>query len=181
MKKIDNIFPIYRVSNFSFSHVFKKEKIISQILKNKKYHPSQGYSYPIYDDCNDYFKNLYLKYYNYCFKKFKFTVDPARNKTTCWTYVSNKDEFSEYWHNHIRTSTINGVYYFNIPKNNTSIDFELDGKILTYHPKQNELIIFPNYLNHKPNRCYDDGHRISINMEIICKETSQELFNRLSR
>jgi len=94
--------------------------------------------------------------------------------------VSDKSNFVEMWHNHINSSTINAVYYLNIPKkDNVTIDFELNKKLLTYKIKNYDLIIFPDNLNHKPNRCYNDGYRISINMEIICNETSEHIFNHM--
>ena len=84
------------------------------------------------------------------------------------------------WHNHLNTSTINGVYYLNIPENDyVTIDFGLNGNIYTRKVNNYDLIIFPNYLNHKPNRCYKDGYRISINMEITCKESAEYIFNNM--
>jgi hypothetical protein len=94
--------------------------------------------------------------------------------------MSDKNNFKEVWHNHLNTSTINSVYYLNIPKNDhVTIDFELNGNFFTYKISNNDLIIFPNYLNHKPNRCYKSGYRISINMEIICNESSEYIFNNM--
>lgn len=176
MKKINFDFPIYSIPNF-IDELKYKEDIVDSVLHNTKYaNKNMGFNYPLLDDHTHFFQFLYENFYKFCLTHFNFTVDESRNRSVCWAYVSDKVDFNEVWHNHISTSTINGVYYLNIPNNNTSIDFSLGGKQLTYHPKENELIIFPNYLDHKPNRCYDDGYRIAINMEIICNETSDELF-----
>jgi len=94
-----------------------------------------------------------------------------KNKNLCWAYVSNKNEYRGGIHNHIETSTINSVYYFNMPsKHSGGISFfNENGKILTYQPKENDLLIFPNYLLHEPEKIDTEEYRISINMEIICR------------
>lgn len=181
MKLIHKDFKIYSLKNFYnplFYH-FNKSKIIDKVLENEKYlHrtcDSLSISYSIHEDYNDFFKKLYFKYYNLCYRKTKFTELPI-NKRICWAYVSDEKKYYEIWHNHINTSTINSVYYLNIPKGGTSIDFEKDGKFFSYTPNENELIIFPNHLFHKPNKCYGDGYRVSINMEITCFEEFDFLF-----
>jgi hypothetical protein len=181
MKKVCKDFPIYSIKNFIIPSwpLWNKKKIIETIIHNKKYHVDHvSNNFPVLDDDTGFFNYLYEKYYNFCYKKFEFTVHPL-NLSTCWTYVSQKDNFVEVWHDHTKTSTISSVYYLNIPKNNTSIDFRLNGNYYTHKPRENELIIFPHYLEHKPNRCYDDGNRISINMEIRCFQNSEDLFSKL--
>lgn len=168
-----NVIPIYSIKNFIIPN--NKEKIIEIVLNNKKYQKTTGYSYPILDDESNFFDALYSKYYDLCLEKFRFEVHP-KNKKTCWAYVSDKINYVSVWHNHIQTSTINGVYYLNIP-GKTTIDFECDGDILSHSPSEYELIFFPNYLNHKPNVCYGDGYRISINLEITCLNSSGSIFN----
>jgi len=185
MIKIHNDFPVYLIRKFHVP-LFGKKKIIKKILENKNiyedyYKCKNGHSIPLNKDYNNFFKKLYSKYYNFCYRKFNFTKHP-HSKSTCWSYVSDKKYFEEFWHNHIMSSTINGVYYLNVPKNdNVTIDFELNKNILTHKVSNYDLLIFPNYLNHKPNRCYKDGYRISINMEIICNESSVKIFNELKK
>lgn len=178
MREINFDFPIYSISNF-VDDLKNKKDIVNSVLSNIKYaNKNIAFNYPLLDDHDNFFENLYENFYNLCLTHFNFTVNEYRNRSVCWAYVSEKVYFNEVWHNHQTTSTINGVYYLNIP-NNTSIDFSLYEKQLSYQPKENELIIFPNYLDHKPNRCYGDGYRIAINMEILCNESSDELFSRL--
>lgn len=178
MKKINVDFPIYSISNF-VEYASDKKEVVDSVLSNRQYaDKNMGFNYPLLDDHIHFFQFLYDNFYNLCLTHFNFTVNEHKNKSLCWAYVSNRVDFIEVWHNHLNSSTINGVYYLSVPNNNTSIDFSLNEKQLTYCPKENELIIFPNYLDHKPNRCYDEGYRIAINMEIICNETSDELFRR---
>jgi len=181
MIRLNDEFPVYLVRNFHVP-IFQKKKIIQKVLENKSlYHKNKekNFNFCINDDYQNFFQNLYLKFYKLCQKKFVFTVNRNLSKS-CWAYVSDKSNFVEMWHNHINSSTINAVYYLNIPKkDNVTIDFELNKKLLTYKIKNYDLIIFPDNLNHKPNRCYNDGYRISINMEIICNETSEHIFNHM--
>jgi len=181
MNKIYDRFPVFLIENFHIINSSNKEELIQLILENKKlYHNEQfSYNFPIKIDNKDFFVELYEKFYNFCEKTFTFT--PKTNSSnTCWVYISDKNDFKEVWHNHLNTSTINSVYYLNIPENDyVTIDFELNGNIYTRKVNDYDLIIFPNYLNHKPNRCYKDGYRISINMEIICNESSEYIFNNM--
>jgi hypothetical protein len=75
------------------------------------------------------------------------------------------------------------VYYLNVP-DKTSGEIEFLGsndKTFKYYPDTFELIIFPDYLVHKPNFSNSENWRVSVNMEIQTKETSLELFSRLEK
>lgn len=96
------------------------------------------------------------------------------NSKICWANLSDSNYYLANIHNHTNTSTINGVYYFNMPKDcGGELDFfdEKKNLIQTIQPKQSQLIIFPSYLNHKNRYCNSDRFRISINLEINCKES----------
>jgi hypothetical protein len=71
----------------------------------------------------------------------------------------------------------------NVPQtvsiSNGSISFILNGETFSYKPENGDLLIFPNYLNHKINFLDDEEYRISINMEIKCEESSEELFSKV--
>ena len=56
------------------------------------------------------------------------------------------------------------------------IDFKFNNKIMTYKPKPFDLIIFPNYLDHRPHGSETDKKRISINIELQCKEKAEDIF-----
>jgi hypothetical protein len=180
VEKIHKDFPIFVIKNF-YRIYLNKNKIIQKVLENEYlfYCETLGYNFEIKNDHKSFFNKLHKKFYDLCRKNFIFTPT-KKSSNKCWAYVSDKNNFKEVWHNHLNTSTINAVYYLNIPKNdNVTIDFELNGKFFTYKINNYDLIIFPNYLNHKPNRCYKDGYRISINMEIICNEPADYVFNNM--
>lgn len=183
MKKIFKDIDVYSIKNY-LGKIKDKEKITECIRKNQidNFKLSSGYNFPIRTDYNNFFHNLQYKIHHDCEKIFNFTVCNY-SKDTCYCYMSDRKNYAEIWHNHVKTSTINTVYYFNIPKNKTSIDFlsEKNKKIYTHTPLTDELLIFPNYTYHKPNRPLYDGDRISINFEISCKEPSIELFSRIKK
>ena len=78
------------------------------------------------------------------------------------------------WHNHINTSTINGVLYLEtIPKH--GIKFKYDNKITYKEVKPYDLLIFPNFLDHVPI-ISKLKRRISLNFELNCVEKSEEIF-----
>ena len=135
-----------------------------------------NYTYPISQDITSFFSNVYDKFFMLSKELFgNFTIT-EKNTNTCWIYRSNKNDFNSVWHDHSCTSTINGVYYYQIGSN--GIIFKSDGKTRSYLPEQEELIIFPNYLIHKPEVTTSTNLRYSVNMEILTEETSSKLFEK---
>lgn len=183
MEKVFNSLDVYSIKNY-LGEIKDKDKIIECVLSNKTHdkYPENGFNYPILKDHDEFFLNLYKKFFDDCKKNFNFIISNY-NKQVCWAYISTKDLFAEVWHHHLRTSTINAVYYLDVPEKESSIDFlcEKTKNIFTYYSENDELLIFPNSLYHKPNRFYCDGHRISINLEIKCLESSEEIFSKLRR
>ena len=109
----------------------------------------------------------FLEYSQNRFGKLDIIKEPE-----VWALCTNKDNWKSVVHNHIETSTINAVYYLNIPqinyKNVGDIKLLHNNKWYNYTPSENELIIFPNYLTHDTEFNNTDDFRVSINMEIKC-------------
>ena len=109
----------------------------------------------------------FLEYSQNRFGKLNIIKEPEM-----WALCTNKDNWKSVVHDHIETSTINAVYYLNIPQ----IDYKNVGDIKLLHndiwynytPSENELLIFPNYLTHDTEYNKTDDFRVSINMEIKC-------------
>ena len=109
----------------------------------------------------------FLEYSQNRFGKLDIIQEPEM-----WALCTNKDNWKSIIHNHIETSTINAVYYLNIPQ----IDYKNVGDIKLLHndiwynytPSENELLIFPNYLTHDTEYNKTEDFRVSINMEIKC-------------
>lgn len=116
-------------------------------------------------------------YYRFLYKTQKvlgpFNLS-EKNSNTCWAYMTNKDHYIGGIHDHMRSSTINGVYYLNVPKTEDEkegiITFfdDNDKELFWYKPRNNDLIIMPNFLKHEPKPISTEEYRVSINMEILC-------------
>lgn len=188
IQKLNDNFPIYLIRNFEIINDSLKSELIDIILECKsRNHFSSGGSFLVDRDYQNFFSNLYRKFERSSFDLFKMYTKSNR-ESLIWSYSSNKYNHGTIpgqIHNHINTSTINSVYYLSIPNSVTeekgSITFFLRDMEFTYTPKNYDLLIFPNYLDHRINNYEDDEEwRISINMEIKCEESSEELFSRVT-
>lgn len=182
MKKVFSELPVYLVENFHIVSDENKQKYIRVALDNrgKDVVPAMTYSYMIKEDKTKFYKHLYYKFYSFCMSQFFFTPK-SENIDNVWIYASNRGDYASVFHDHKNTCNINSVYYLNVP-DNTSGDIEFmdeNKKIFKYHPNNFDLIIFPDYLIHKPNRSMSDEWRVAVNMEIKTEESSTELFSRI--
>ena len=64
----------------------------------------------------------------------------------CWAYVNNKNFYKSRIHHHIGTSVINGVFYLNVPDDDSGYicfySFHNE-EIFRFKPKTGDLILFP--------------------------------------
>jgi len=183
--KLSDTFPIYLIKDFEQVEDSLKIALMAVVLENKfRNHGGNGGSFLIDEDYKSFFKNLYSKFFEVSKTIFgDFTT--SDNNESCWSYASNKfDHGPGLLHNHLSTSTINSVYYLNVPQtasiSNGSISFVLNGNRFTHKPENGDLLIFPNYLDHQINFLDDEEYRVSINMEIKSEESSEELFSRVN-
>jgi hypothetical protein len=185
ISKLYGTFPIYLIKDFEQVEDSLRIALMAVVLENKvRNHRGNGGSFLINEDYRNFFKSLYTKFFE-CSKTLFGNFTTSDNNESCWSYVSNKfDHGAGLIHNHLNTSTINSVYYLNVPQTasifNGSISFLLNGTRFTHKPKNGDLLIFPNYLDHQINFLDDEEYRVSINMEIKCKESSEELFSRVN-
>ena len=93
-----------------------------------------------------------------------------------WCMYTDKNYYEgDVWHNHNQSSTISGVLYLKTVKGK-GIEFESNGNKSYVEPKDLDLVIFPNFLNHRP-LLSKKKTRISLNMEIRCNENVNEIFS----
>jgi len=130
--------------------------------------------------CLDYIDNLIVKQFTHqlydifleCSNQIFGELQLLENNNrSSWANLSNENYYLANIHNHEKTATINGVYYFNMLENyGGELDFyDFEKKIIhSIIPKQNQLIIFPGSLYHKNRFCHSERFRISINIEILC-------------
>lgn len=95
-----------------------------------------------------------------------------------FVYVSKRDYYASQFHNH-KNCAVNAVYYPQINKGD-SISFWKNSKEHIYYPEQNELIIMPPNLLHKPNRPVSNNFRIALNLQISKDQTKSDPFSPLS-
>jgi len=131
-------------------------------------------SYALNFKVNSKFTNyLYDIFYNICVTDLnKFTLKD--NNFKLWCYLSDKDFNKGRWHNHIETSTINSVLY--LKTQNKGIRFRHKNKKIHMLPKENDLLIFPSFLEHFPD-VSKNKPRITLNLELRCNETAESIFN----
>tara|TARA_R110001592_G_scaffold98697_1_gene281510 strand:+ start:6940 stop:7473 length:534 start_codon:yes stop_codon:yes gene_type:complete len=171
-------FPIIRIDNFyDFSkgeNTRVKNKVINQI---KRAEWDNNYAL----EKNKFTTKLYNTFVDTAKKNLNFKVNKDLNRDFCWAVASNKDfKPSVNWHNHIKSSTINSVYYLDIPKDMEGGEIEFRSRrkdVLKITPKTNELYIFPCWLWHNPIDVKSKQFRLSINMEIIALEKHWEIFD----
>ena len=109
-----------------------------------------------------------------------------------WCYLTGENfSLGDTWHNHLNTSTINGVLYLNVVKG-CGIEFKTDynetykqnipdrpfnrDNVKYIEPNNFDLLIFPNFIDHRP-LISKDKTRISFNLELRCNESSKKIFN----
>ena len=156
--------PLISIKNF-FNISKHKEDLLNEILDQMK---NDGRQVKL--KSNKVLSKIYQNFLEYSqnrFGKLDIIQEPEM-----WALCTNKDNWKSVIHNHIETSTINAVYYLNIPqidyKNVGDIKLLHNDKWYNYMPSENELLIFPNYLTHDTEYNKTDDFRVSINMEIKC-------------
>lgn len=156
--------PLISIKNF-FNISKHKKRITKEIMGQML---NGGRQFPLKK--NKLLISLYNQFFKYC--EYKFNKIDVLKEPEIWCLCTNKDNWKSYIHDHIETSTINAVYYLNVPQ----IDYKKVGCLKLFHnnkwfsylPSNNELLIFPNYLKHDTEYHKTDDFRISINMEILC-------------
>ena len=106
-----------------------------------------------------------------------FTIKSLKFGTWCCLSDKHFKIGLDQWHNHKKSGTIIAVLYFKIPdEEKHGIDFRFNDRVKLHKPKPFDLIIFPNYLDHRPYGSETDEKRISINLELQCKEKAEDIF-----
>jgi hypothetical protein len=148
-----------------------RQRMIDTVLSQKdtaNYHG--GYTFHIEDPHGD-----FVKLYNYFFSVVESIFGPidlaSKHKSWCWANVYNKDNFKTNAHDHIRTSSINAVYYLKISNDMSANEGGLNlypfmKPTIQFHPDEGDLLIMPNYTVHEPLFHSGSDYRITVNMEI---------------
>lgn len=233
MKKPYSNFPVYIIENWTHTSKEKIEELIPIIIRNQQANSIPGgASFWLTDDPTGDFGNLYRDFADTLANKIDFHIT-YDNIAYCNIYYSTDTNFTEildphgrvYYHNHKHVqydkngspTTLAGVYYMNVPDENSgSIEFRrmkqlkddgtykyLDEDIryhqmskepifpyggvketimeeFWYQPKNGDLVLFPAFLEHRPNRTLKPGaHRIAVNFELKTKESVFDIIKQL--
>ena len=170
---------IISIKNFYDFNDKDRQKLIEDIFYCKHHHDnkpeSKGVStnFLVFLDRSNSLNKMYDKILEKSRKIFHKVDLSDKNSRKCWSLCTNKNYWKSVPHNHINTSTINTVYYLQVPKVNGKLCGEIkffhNQKWIDYQPQPNELLIFPNDLVHDTSFHDTEEWRISLNFEILTK------------
>lgn len=160
-----------------------KARMVDTVLSQKdtaNYHG--GYTFHVKDQHED-FKILYNFFFNTVINLFGNVKLSPTHKTWCWANVYNKESFRTNAHNHIKTSSINSVYYLKMPKDvgddEGGLNLYPPGlEPIQFQPDEGDLLIMPNNTVHEPLLHNSMDHRISINMEMCIESNVFDYFTQ---
>ena len=138
-----------------------------------------GYTFEVEDSKNN-FKKLYNTFLNISKDLFTDEYLSKHNRDTCWANVYNKKTFRSNLHHHLRTSTINSVFYLKIPNdgdlNSSGLRLVHNNNDIIFVPDELEMVIMPSSMLHAPMPHNSLENRISINMEIRYEKSIESVY-----
>jgi hypothetical protein len=146
---------------------FKKDLILE--CENQRTILTDGNNFPVKSIYLNFLYNIFYINSKKCLNNFSFKDIDFQ----LWAYITDHTFNKTSWHNHISSSTINGVLYLETQKK--GIYFKHKKKIIHIEPKNGDLLIFPNFLEHCPEVSFNEK-RITLNLEIRCNEESKDIF-----
>ena len=160
-----------------------KARMVDTVLLQKdtaNYHG--GYTFQVKDQHGD-FKILYNFFFNTVINLFGNVKLSPTHKTWCWANVYNKESFRTNAHNHIKTSSINSVYYLKMPRdvgdNEGGLNLYPPGlEPIQFQPDEGDLLIMPNNTVHEPLLHNSMDYRISVNMEMCIESNVFDYFTQ---
>ena len=163
-----------------------KNLLLEEILQSRV--SQRGYNFEVNTVYTEYLYNILLKFSREVLNPFTLTESTLK----VWCYYADKQfQMGDVWHNHMNTSTINAVLYLETVKGcGLQYSTEYDGvkigniqdknfnsrSIKYFEPKNYDLVLFPNFLNHRPIFS-KNKRRISLNLELSCLESSYSIFD----
>jgi hypothetical protein len=181
MKLVHKDLQILSIKSFCKPSLWTTKKVNHILEENCKLysHLSGGNNYPIIKSNHDlFFVRFVNKFQNTCERLFKScTVDISRYRNVIWCYRSYGNNYSSDFHDHVRSSTVNAVYYHQINDGDGINFLTTNNEVFTYHVNKDELLIFPDYVKHAPNKPSGNKIRYSLNIELPTLEPSNLLFN----
>jgi hypothetical protein len=136
-----------------------------------------GYTFEIEDKL---FEKLYNTFTVICQEIFGELHIFENNRRICWANVYNCDSYRSNLHHHLRTSTINSVFYLNIPAddclNSSGLRTIYNNNEYIFLPDELDLVIMPSWMPHEPLPHNSKENRIAINMELQCGKPINDIY-----
>lgn len=148
----------------------KEREIAEKAVRtfNSDFNVENGYNVQLTPDEN--LEQLWQIFTDVCNKTFD-NISPIENKTYAqfWAYVQNSERYTSVWHNHIKTASINAVYYPWVPDETGNLSVITNGgEVIEIPVIQGTMLIFPGWLIHRPNpQLTSKEPRVSINIELL--------------
>lgn len=173
--QIDN--PYFLFTTLEIDNITKNNMI--RIVESEKDTANYygGYTFVIE---NDLFKPLYNTFNIICADVFDELYISSYNREICWANVYNCDSYRSNLHHHLRTSTINSVFYLQIPNdgdpNSSGLRSVYNNKNYVFVPNELDLVIMPSWMPHEPLPHTSKENRIAINMELRCDKQIDDIY-----
>jgi len=180
IKVISKDLKILSIKNFYNINFLKRRKINKILEKNyKKYRYERvGFNFELHDEDDKFFYNLKRKIIKKTINIFGDMEFNSPQDISCWCYRSTKSDHIRVFHNHMNTSIINTVYYYQVNKNDSISFLDNEGNEFFHNLDCGELLIFPNNIIHAPDEPQGNKTRYSINIELVPKNMrAEEIFN----
>jgi hypothetical protein len=146
-------------------------------IETANYH--SGYTFEVEDSKNN-FKKLYNTFFSISKNIFGEEFLSEKNRDLCWANIYNKKTFRSNLHHHLRTSTINSVFYLKIPDdgdlNSSGLQIVHNNNSVIFIPDELEMVIMPSSMLHAPMPHNSLENRISINMEIRYEASIENVY-----
>ena len=164
--------PYFLQTRLIFDEKIKTEMISTVESQIETGNYNGGYTFVVEETKNE-FSKIYDTFQYICENIFGNLHIAATNRKLCWANVYNKNTYRSNLHHHLRTSTINSVFYLKIPSNGGENSSGL--RVITkdyfdniFVPDELDLVIMPSWMLHEPMSHNSCENRIAINMEIAC-------------
>lgn len=158
---------------------FKRE-LGNHVVKYKDVWDSENPSkkdsnFLIKTDYHGFFDSLYDRFFDACNRLFGPLTLTHKNSRRAWGVATNEDYWVDCPHRHLHTCTISGVFYITKPPEVPGGDIFFrrneSEKWIKHTPKEEQLVIFPNYMYHTVDKFMSKQWRTCVNIELRVNET----------
>jgi hypothetical protein len=172
--------PYFLYTTLSIDHSLQQQMIATVESQIETGDYNGGYTFVV-EESDQEFSILYNTFKHICNTVFENLDISIYNRTICWANVYNKNTYRSNLHHHLRTSSINSVFYLQVPidKMENSCGLRVitkDHLDQVFIPEELDLVIMPSWMPHEPLPHNSQFNRIAINMEIACNQKIDDFY-----